>query len=60
MSAQAFCGINAIMFFAPQMLTRFFSPSASLYGTLGINVTNALATLVTFVAVDRFGRVCCS
>ena len=57
MASQAFCGINAIMFFAPQILTRFFSPSAALFGTLGINLANAFATLITFFGVDRLGRL---
>eukprot|EP00873_Tetraselmis_striata_P017451 jgi/Tetstr1/437715/TSEL_026369.t1 len=54
---QQLSGINAIMFFAPAMFSRFFSPTVALYGTLAINVVNHLATYITFATVDRFGRV---
>ena len=57
MTFSTFSGINAIMFFAPRILSRYFSPTAALYGTLGINVINAFATLITFFGVDRIGRV---
>ena len=59
-SVQAFqqlTGINAIMFFAPAMLSRFFSSTAALYGTLAINIVNHLGTYITFGTVDRLGRV---
>ena len=54
---QQLSGINAIMFFAPAMFSRFFSTEAALYGTLAINVVNHFATYITFGTVDRFGRV---
>eukprot|EP00873_Tetraselmis_striata_P025697 jgi/Tetstr1/445961/TSEL_033588.t1 len=54
---QQFSGINAIMFFAPAMLARFFSAAGALYGALAINVLNHAATYITLAAVDRAGRV---
>lgn len=36
---------------------EFFSESVALYGTLGINTANFLATFITVYAVDKFGRV---
>ena len=54
---QQLSGINAIMFFAPAMFSRFFSAEVALYGTLAINIVNHFATYITFGTVDRFGRV---
>ncbi|EOD23782.1 hypothetical protein EMIHUDRAFT_443968 [Emiliania huxleyi CCMP1516] len=54
---QPLAGINAIMFFAPKILLAYFSAEAALWGTLGINVANAAATVVALVGVDRLGRV---
>jgi len=54
---QQLSGINAIMFFAPAMFSRFFSSQAALYGTLAINIVNHFATYITFGTVDRYGRV---
>jgi sugar porter (SP) family MFS transporter len=54
---QQLSGINAIMFFAPAMFSRFFSSTVALYGTLAINIVNHLSTYITFAVVDRYGRV---
>lgn len=60
MSLQAFqqlCGINAIMFYAPDILDTFFSESQAIAGTFGLNTVNFLATFITIATVERFGRV---
>lgn len=54
---QQFSGINAIMFFAPQIFTTYFSARVSLYGTIAINLVNFLATFITVLGVDKLGRV---
>lgn len=50
---QTFSGMNAIMFYAPQILTEYFSSTAALYGTLGINFVNFLSTFITVCGVVR-------
>lgn len=60
MSFQAFqqlCGINAIMFYAPDILNTFFTEEQAIKGTFGLNLINFLATFITITTVDRFGRV---
>jgi sugar porter (SP) family MFS transporter len=60
MSFQAFqqlCGINAIMFYAPDILNTFFTEDQAITGTFGLNGINFLATFITVATVDRFGRV---
>jgi len=60
MSFQAFqqlCGINAIMFYAPDILNKFFTEDQAIKGTFGLNLINFLATFITTATVDRFGRV---
>jgi sugar porter (SP) family MFS transporter len=60
MSFQAFqqlCGINAIMFYAPDILNTFFTESQAIAGTFGLNAINFLATFITVATVDKYGRV---
>jgi MFS family permease len=60
MSFQAFqqlCGINAIMFYAPDILNTFFTEDQATTGTFGLNGINFLGTFITVATVDRFGRV---
>lgn len=60
MSFQAFqqlCGINAIMFYAPDILNTFFTESQAIAGTFGLNAINFLATFITVATIDKFGRV---
>jgi sugar porter (SP) family MFS transporter len=60
MSFQAFqqlCGINAIMFYAPDILNTFFTENQAIKGTFGLNAINFLATFITVATIDKFGRV---
>eukprot|EP00121_Abeoforma_whisleri_P005736 Awhi_evm1s5204 len=54
---QQICGINAIMFFAPDIISTFFGAEQAIYGNLGIQVANFLATFITIVLIERMGRV---
>ena len=54
---QQLCGINAIMFYAPDILNTFFTENQAIAGTFGLNGINFLATFITVAAVDKFGRV---
>ncbi|KAJ3615968.1 hypothetical protein Zmor_012152 [Zophobas morio] len=54
---QQLSGINAIMFFAPSIISDFFGQDASLYGNLGIQVANFLATFICLALIERAGRV---
>jgi len=54
---QQLSGINAVMFYAPDILKTFFSNTLSLYGALALNAVNFLATFITVYAIDRYGRV---
>ena len=59
-SLQAFqqlCGINAIMFYAPDILNTFFTEDKAIIGTFGLNTVNFLSTFITIATVERFGRV---
>jgi SP family sugar:H+ symporter-like MFS transporter len=60
MSLQAFqqlCGINAIMFYAPDILNTFFTEDQAIAGTFYLNTVNFLATFIAVAAIDKFGRV---
>ena len=54
---QQLCGINAIMFYAPDILNKFFTQEKAVIGTFVLNIINFLSTFITVWAVDRFGRV---
>jgi len=54
---QQLCGINAIMFFAPSIISTFFGAQESIYGNLGIQVGNFLATFICIVLIEKVGRV---
>lgn len=54
---QQFTGINAIMFYAPQLFAAFGnSQSWALRSTLIIGAVNVGSTIVAIVVVDRAGR----
>ncbi|XP_044955383.1 sugar transport protein MST4-like [Hordeum vulgare subsp. vulgare] len=54
---QQLTGINAIMFYAPVLLTTLgFKTEASLYTTVITGAVNVLSTLVSMYTVDRVGR----
>ncbi|CAB9496242.1 Facilitated trehalose transporter Tret1 [Seminavis robusta] len=53
---QQLAGINAVMFYAPDILNKFFSENTAVYGTFILNVVNCLATFITVATVDKFGR----
>ena len=53
---QQLCGINAVMFYAPDILNQFFSEHQAIAGTLVLNTINCVSTLITTATVDRFGR----
>jgi len=54
---QQLCGINAIMFYAPDILNTFFTEDQAIAGTFGLNAINFLSTFVTVFTVDKYGRV---
>jgi MFS family permease len=45
------------MFYAPDILNTFFTEEAAIRGTFILNLINFLATFITVITVDRFGRV---
>eukprot|EP00249_Psilotum_nudum_P036830 c8842_g1_i1 orf=323-1882(-) len=54
---QQFTGINAIMFYSPVLFqTLAFGSDAALYSTVITGVVNVLATVISILTVDRFGR----
>lgn len=54
---QQFTGINAIMFYAPQLFQSIGSGAdAALLNTVIIGAVNVASTLVAILVVDRFGR----
>jgi sugar porter (SP) family MFS transporter len=54
---QQLCGINAIMFYAPDILATFFSSRQAIMGAFILNGINFCATFITLHTVDKFGRV---
>jgi major inositol transporter-like SP family MFS transporter len=51
------CGINLIVYFAPQLLQSVgMGSSASLLATVGLGVVNVVFTVVGMALVDRVGR----
>ncbi|GAB2220194.1 hypothetical protein Droror1_Dr00007837, partial [Drosera rotundifolia] len=56
-SFQQLTGINVIMFYAPVLFkTLGFESDASLMSAVITGVVNVIATIVSIVSVDRFGR----
>jgi sugar porter (SP) family MFS transporter len=57
-SVQSFCGIDTIVFYAPEVLTRAGYPSAkaAILATVGIGVMLVLVTVVSMFLVDWLGR----
>lgn len=53
---QQWSGINAIIFFSPQILQAAGLADADLVGTMIIGAVNVSATVVFLFMVDRFGR----
>lgn len=53
---QQLCGINAVMFYAPDILNTFFTEDQAIVGTLVLNIINCLSTFITVASVDSFGR----
>merc|ERR1712157_140457 len=56
-SLQQLSGINAIMFYAPVILERFFGAAGGIYGALALNIVNFFSTFITIMTVERWGRV---
>jgi len=54
---QQLSGINAIMFYAPDILDTFFTEDQAIAGTFVLNAINFLSTFITVYTVDKFGRV---
>lgn len=54
---QQLTGINAIMFFAPDMIKTFSGDDAALWGTFGIQFMNFIATFITVYLIDKVGRL---
>ena len=55
-SIQQLSGINAIMFYAPTILERFFGAEGGIIGALVLNVINFFATFLTVATVESVGR----
>lgn len=53
---QQFTGINAIMFYAPQLFATIGSGDAALLNTVIIGAVNVASTFVAIVLVDKLGR----
>ncbi|MBV1837846.1 sugar porter family MFS transporter [Acetobacter estunensis] len=54
---QQFSGINVLMYYAPTVLERLhFSASAAVWCTTALGVANTLATIVSVMLIDRWGR----
>lgn len=54
---QQMTGINSVMFYSPILLSSLgFGANAALLNTVIVGAVNVLATVVSIVAVDRFGR----
>ena len=53
---QQLAGINAVMFYAPDILNTFFTEHEAIIGTFILNLVNFLATFITVMTIDRFGR----
>jgi hypothetical protein len=54
---QQLTGINVIMFYAPVLFNTIgFGADATLYSAVIVGVVNIGATVVSIIAVDRFGR----
>lgn len=54
---QQLSGINAIMFYAPTILEKFFGSTGGIYGALALNIINFFSTFITIMTVEKFGRV---
>eukprot|EP00977_Amphora_coffeiformis_P019044 scaffold6886_cov164-Amphora_coffeaeformis.AAC.2 len=54
---QQLSGINAIMFYAPDILDTFFTEDQAIAGTFVLNAINFLSTFITVYTVDKYGRV---
>lgn len=54
---QQLSGINAIMFYAPTILQKFFGDYESIVGTFVLNIINCLSTFITIYTVEKYGRV---
>jgi MFS family permease len=54
---QQLCGINAIMFYAPDILNTFFTEGQAIAGAFYLNTVNFLSTFIAVAAIDKFGRV---
>ena len=53
---QQLSGINAVMFYAPDILDTFFTEDQAIAGTFVLNIINFLATFITVFTVEKFGR----
>jgi sugar porter (SP) family MFS transporter len=56
-SAQQLSGINAIMFYAPNILKEFFGEGDSILGSFVLYFVNFASTFICIYAVERAGRV---
>jgi sugar porter (SP) family MFS transporter len=56
-TTQQLCGINAIMFYAPTILAKFFGSRRAIIGTFILNFINFISTFITISTIERFGRV---
>lgn len=55
---QQFSGINAVVYFTPKIFSEagLSNPKDALFATLLFGVVNVLATFITILVVDRYGR----
>jgi SP family sugar:H+ symporter-like MFS transporter len=56
-SVQQLSGINAIMFYAPNILKEFFGEADSILGSIVLYFVNFASTFICIYAVERMGRV---
>lgn len=54
---QQLSGINAIMFYAPVIFSKFWGPAGGIYGSLALNVILFFSIFITIATVERWGRV---
>ncbi len=55
---QQWCGINAIIYFAPKIFQEagFASTQGAIAATLGLGCFNSVATVISIFLIDRLGR----
>lgn len=57
-SFQQFSGINAVVYFAPKIFSEagFSDPKDAIFATIIVGIMSVIATFLTVLLIDRFGR----